>query len=45
MASNKQELKTALFEDGTYAVLRADPAKPRFLEVIATFHDAARARN
>src|SRR5271166_2988406 len=45
MASNKQELKTAIFEDGTCAVLRADPATPHLLEVIATFHDAARARD
>ncbi|MGA7324179.1 MAG: hypothetical protein WBX25_06805 [Rhodomicrobium sp.] len=44
MASNNQELKTAIFEDGACVVLRADPAKPRLLEVIATFHDAARAR-
>ena len=45
MASNKQEVKTAIFEDGTCAVLRVDPTKPRLLEVIATFHDAARARD
>jgi uncharacterized membrane protein len=45
MASNKQELKTAVFEDSTCAVLRADPNKPHLLEVIATFHDAARARD
>jgi DNA-binding transcriptional ArsR family regulator len=45
MASNKQEFKTAIFEDGTCAVLRADPTKPHLLEVIATFHDAARARD
>jgi len=45
MASNKHELKTAIFEDGTYAVLRADQIKPRFLEVIATFYDAAHARD
>jgi uncharacterized membrane protein len=45
LASNKQELKTAIFEDSACAVLRADPAKPHLLEVIATFHDAARARD
>jgi uncharacterized membrane protein len=45
MASSKQEFKTAIFEDGTCAVLRADPAKPHLLEVIATFHDAERARD
>ena len=45
MASRKQEFKTAIFEDGTCAVLSADPAKPHLLEVIATFHDAERARD
>jgi DNA-binding MarR family transcriptional regulator len=45
MASNKQELQTAIFEDGTCAVLRADGTKPGSLEVIATFQNAARARD
>jgi uncharacterized membrane protein len=45
MASSKQEFKTAIFEDGACAVLRADPTKPHLLEVIATFHDAERARD
>jgi len=45
MASNKHEFKTAIFEDGTCTVLRADSAKPHFLEVIATFYDAAHARD
>ncbi|MGA7327470.1 MAG: hypothetical protein WBX25_24025 [Rhodomicrobium sp.] len=45
MASNRQEFRTAIFEDGTCAVLRADPTKPRLLEMIATFHDAAHARD
>jgi hypothetical protein len=45
MSSNKQELKTAVFEDGTHAVLRADAGNPRFMEVIATFYDAAHARD
>jgi len=45
MASNKHEFKTAIFEDGTCAVLRADPAKPHLLEVIASFYDAAHARD
>jgi hypothetical protein len=43
MASN--ELKTAIFEDGTHAVLRADSANPRRLEVIATFYNAQRAQD
>jgi uncharacterized membrane protein len=45
MATNKHEFRTAIFEDGTCAVLRAAPNKPHLLEVIATFHDAARARD
>jgi hypothetical protein len=45
MSRTKQELKTAVFEDGTHAVLRADPAKPRHIEVIATFYEAAHARD
>jgi hypothetical protein len=45
MSSNTFELKTAIFEDGTHAVLRADPAKPRHLEVIATFFEAVHARD
>jgi hypothetical protein len=45
MASNKHEFKIATFEDGTCAVLRTDPNKPRLLEAIATFYDAAHARD
>jgi hypothetical protein len=45
MPSNKHELKTAIFEDGTHAVLRADPANPRLMEVIATFYHAAHAHD
>jgi DNA-binding transcriptional ArsR family regulator len=44
MATNKHEFRTAIFDDGTCAVLRAAPNKPHLLEVIASFHDAARAR-
>jgi hypothetical protein len=35
------EFRTAIFDDGTCAVLRAAPNK----EVIANFHNAARARD
>jgi uncharacterized membrane protein len=45
MVSNKHELKTAIFEDGTHAVLRADAANPRHMELIATFYDAAHAKD
>jgi DNA-binding transcriptional ArsR family regulator len=45
MSRTKHELRTAVFQDGTHAVLRADPAKPRHMEVIATFYEAAHARD
>jgi hypothetical protein len=45
MSRTKHELKTAVFEDGKHAVLRADPAEPRHLEVIATFFEVAHARD
>ena len=45
MASKKHEFKTATFEDGTCVVLRADPDQVHFIELIATFHDIARARD
>jgi DNA-binding transcriptional ArsR family regulator len=45
MQSNKHDLKTASFEDGTYAVLRPDRTNPRVLEVIATFYEAAHAQD
>jgi uncharacterized membrane protein len=45
MASNRNELRIALFEDGTHAVLRTDSVNPRLMEVIATFYDAAHARD
>ncbi len=45
MTSSKQEFRTAVFEDGTCAVLRADTSKPHLLEVIAIFHAAAHARD
>jgi hypothetical protein len=45
MASNKHEHRTAIFEDGTHAVLRFDPANPLRLELIATFYEAAHAQD
>ena len=45
MASKKHEFKTAIFEDGSCAVLRVDPLQPHVMEVIASFYDAARARD
>lgn len=43
--ASKHKHKTAIFEDGTHAVLRFDPAKPLFMEVIATFYDPAHAKD
>jgi hypothetical protein len=45
MASNKHEHKTAIFEDGTHAVLRFDPADPLHMELVAVFYEAAHARD
>ena len=45
MASKTHEFKTAIFEDGSCVVLGVDPLQPHFMEVIASFYDAARARD
>src|SRR5438309_353633 len=45
MASKTHEFKTAIFEDGSCVVLRVDPSQPHFMEVVASFYDAARARD
>jgi hypothetical protein len=45
MASNKHEHKTAIFEDGTHAVLRFDPADPLRMELVAIFYQAAYAKD
>ena len=45
MASNGNKFKTVVFEDGTHAVVRTDPDKPRVLEVVATFYNAQLARD
>jgi DNA-binding MarR family transcriptional regulator len=45
MTSKNHNFTTAVFEDGICAVMRYDRAEPRLMEVIATFHDAARARD
>jgi hypothetical protein len=44
MGSNRKTFKTVALEDGTFAVVRTDPSKPRMMEVVAMFYDAARAR-
>jgi len=45
MTSNKHEHKTAIFEDGTHAVLRFDPADPHRMELIAIFYEAVHAQD
>jgi hypothetical protein len=45
MASNKHGHKTAIFEDGTHAVLRFDPADPRRMELVAIFYQAVHAKD
>jgi uncharacterized membrane protein len=45
MSSNGKPFTTITLEDGTFAVVRTDPRKPQFLEVIAIFFDAAHARD
>jgi hypothetical protein len=37
--------KTVAMEESTWAVVRTDPAKPRYMEIVATFYDEARARD
>jgi hypothetical protein len=44
MATNRGEITAITFEDGSCAVVRRDPNQQRVLEVIATFYNAARAR-
>ena len=45
MSSNGKPFTTVTLEDSTFAVVRSDPRKPQFLEVIALFLDASRARS
>ena len=45
MSSSGKPFTTVTLEDGTFAMVRIDPRKPQFLEVIALFLDASRARS
>ena len=45
MSSSGKPFTTVTLEDRTFAVVRSDPRKPQFLEVIAFFLDASRARS
>ena len=44
MSSSAKPFTTVTLEDGTFAVVRTDPRKPRLLEVIAIFSEEERAR-
>ncbi len=45
MGSSSDMFKTVVLESSTWAVVRTDPARPRFLEVIANFYDEKRAKD
>ena len=45
MSSSAKPFTTVTLEDGMVAVVRTDPGKPRFLELVATFYDASHARD
>ena len=45
MSSSNTRFTTVTLEDGTFAVVKTDPQKPRLLEVIAIFSDVSRARS
>ena len=45
MCTSAKPFSTVTFQDGSVAVVRTDPGKPRFLEVIAIFFEASRARD
>ena len=45
MSSNGKPFTTVTLEYGIFAVVRTDPRKPRYLEVIAIFFEAERARD
>ena len=40
MSSSGKPFTTVTLEDGTFAMVRIDPRKPQFLEVIAIFPEA-----
>ncbi len=44
MGNGSDVFRTVVLENSTWAVVRTDPARPRFMEVIANFYDEKRAR-
>lgn len=45
MGSGSDVYKTVSLENSTWAVVRSDPARPRFMEIIANFYDEKRAKD
>ncbi len=45
MGSNTEVFKTVVLESSAWAVVRTDPDRPRFMEVIANFYDEKRAKD
>ncbi len=45
MGSSSDVYKTVALENSTWTVVRTDPARPRFMEVIANFYDEKRAKD
>jgi predicted Rossmann fold nucleotide-binding protein DprA/Smf involved in DNA uptake len=45
MGNSNHVFKTVVLENSTWAVVRTDPARPRFMEVIANFYDESRAKD
>ncbi len=44
-SSSSDVYKTVALETSTWAVVRTDPSRPRFMEVIANFYDEKRAKD
>ncbi len=45
MGSDTDVYNVVVLESSTWAVVRTDPARPRFMEVIANFYDEKRAKD
>ncbi len=45
MGSSTEVFKTVVLESSAWAVVRTDPDRPRFMEVIANFYDEKRAKD
>src|SRR5271165_4052153 len=45
MGNSSDVYKTVVLDSSTWAVVRTDPSRPRFMEVIANFYDEKRAKD